>query len=155
MDQRREHAPPAPHRRPGGNATTSIGRSGKWMRARGEQQLREWFDDVPDFVLTFDALYAGEADDASFCALVDHELFHRSPAKDEFDQPKFNKATGQAIWAIKGHDVEEFTAVVRRFGIQAAGEKATDFVIAASKKPEIAAAKVAQACGTCDVRLVA
>jgi hypothetical protein len=56
---------------------------------------------------------------------------------------------------MRGHDVEEFVDVVRRFGIQAAGEAATDMVIAAAQKPEIAEARLAQACGTCMARKAA
>ncbi|KKK89159.1 hypothetical protein LCGC14_2735920 [marine sediment metagenome] len=125
------------------------GRQGKWQKGRAEQQVREWFGYEPDFLITFDALHADQTDDASFCALVDHELFHCAQAKDKFDQPRFNKATGEPIWGIRGHDLEEFVAVVRRFGVQAAAPAATDLVIAAAKKPEIAAAKLARACGTC------
>lgn len=125
------------------------GSTGKWRRARAEQQLCEWFGKIPDFLLTFDAVYAVGIDDISFAALVDHELTHCAQETDEFGAPKFSKSTGRPVWAIRGHDVEEFVSVVRRFGIQAAGEAATDLVIAAARRPEIGAAKVAQACGTC------
>lgn len=127
----------------------SLGKSGAWQKARGEQQLREWFEVVPDFLLTFDGIYADRCDDAAFCALVDHELYHCAQALDDFGAPRFNQQTGEAIWTMRGHDVEEFVGVVRRFGIQAAGEAATDMVIAAARPPEIAQARIAQACGTC------
>jgi len=128
----------------------SLGKSGAWQRARGEQQMREWFDGiVPDFVLTFDAVFANQCDDATFCALVDHELCHCAQAVDEFGMQRWNQQTGDPIWAIRGHDVEEFVSVVRRFGIEAAGEQATDLVIAAAQKPEIAPVRLSLACGTC------
>ncbi|WP_022727239.1 putative metallopeptidase [Fodinicurvata sediminis] len=125
---------------------------GKWARARGEQQLREWFGDPPDFLLTFDALYATDCDDATFAALVDHELCHCAQAVDQYGMPRFNKETGEPIWGMRGHDVEEFVSVVRRFGIEAAGPAATDMVIAAAQKPEISPVELAQACGTCAAR---
>lgn len=124
-------------------------RSGKWQRARAEEQLRGWFDGVPDFLITIDAIYADKCDDASFCALIDHELYHAAQEHDEFGQPRFNQVTGQPVWTMRGHDVEEFVGVVRRFGIQAAGEQAVDFVLAAAQKPAIAPARLAQSCGTC------
>lgn len=127
---------------------------GKWARARKEFQLEEWFGGIPDFLLTFDALYANEIDDVTFCSLVDHELFHCAQDTDDFGMPKFNKVTGVASYCIRGHDVEEFVGVVRRFGIEAAAGEAVDFVMAAAKPPEIGQAKLAQACGTC-LRLAA
>lgn len=122
---------------------------GKWIKARAEQQLRDWFGDVPTFLLIFDALYCDPLEDASFCALVDHELYHCGQETDEFGQPKFNAVTGEAKWTIRGHDVEEFTGVVRRFGAEAAGDAVVDLVIAAASQPTIARANVARACGTC------
>ncbi len=133
----------------------SVGRVGKWAKARSFQQIREWFGQVPDFLLTFDAVYADEVDDISFAALVDHELFHCAQAEDEFGQPKFNKVTNNPVWRIKGHDVEEFIGVVQRFGIQASGKNATEFVIAAAKPPTIGKGKIGQACGTCLVKRAA
>jgi len=129
--------------------SNTYGRSGKWPGGRGLQQLEDWFGDVPDFLLTFDANFATDADDATFCALVDHELFHCAQALDEFGQPRFRKSDGRPVWAIRGHDVEEFAAVVRRFGVAAAGAQAVEMVKAAGQRPEIAKARVAQACGTC------
>ena len=126
-----------------------------WQKARAVQQIHEWFGDLPDFLLTFDALYAAQVDDSSFCALVDHELYHCAQAEDEFGMPKFNSSTGEPVWAMRGHDVEEFVGVVRRFGIEAAGDVATDLVIAASREPEVAPARLSQACGTCTKRRAA
>lgn len=123
-------------------------RGGAWQKGRVEQQMREWFGDVPDFVLTFDAEHAAECSDIEFCALVDHELCHCAQALDEYGCPKFTKE-GVPKFAIRGHDVEEFVSVVRRFGVAAAGDSAVDFVIAAGQSPEIGAAPIALACGTC------
>lgn len=124
----------------------------RWNTARANHQLAEWFGFVPDFLLTFDAIYAREVDDMTFAALVDHELCHCAQAEDEFGSPRFNQATGKPVWTLKAHDVEEFTSVVERFGIAAAGEAAMDFVIAAAKRPQIGPAKLAQGCGTCLIR---
>ncbi len=131
-----------------------MNKGGKWQKARSEQQLIEWFGAIPDFLITFDAVYAADCDDTSFCALVDHELTHCAQALDEYGAPKFDKE-GNPVYAMKAHDIEEFVSVVRRFGIQAAGEAATDMVIAAAQKPEIAEARLAQACGTCMARKAA
>lgn len=129
------------------------GKGGRWQQARAEMQLRDWFGgDLPDFLITLDAVFAADCDDATFCALVDHELTHCAQAVDEFGMPRFNQQTGDPIWTIRGHDLEEFVSVVRRFGVEAAGPQAAEFVIAAAQKPEIAPARLAQACGTCIAR---
>lgn len=122
---------------------------GKWAKARQEVQIMEWFGDVPDFILTFDAGYAAACSDAEFCALVEHELYHAGQERDGFGQPKFTKE-GRPKFAMRGHDVEEFVGVVRRYGASAAG--VTDMVEAAKRAPEVAAVKIAQACGTCALR---
>jgi len=127
---------------------------GNWAKARSAYQLERWFGYAPDFLITLDALACASMDNAAFCALVDHELYHFAQATDRFGAPRFNEATGKPSYCIKSHDVEEFVGVVRRFGIHAAGEQATDMVIAAAQEPLIAPAELAMSCGTC-LRLVA
>lgn len=132
-----------------GQAEMPVASASQWADARRQQQLAEWFGDPPDFLLTLDAVFAAECDDATFCALVDHELYHCGQGLDEFGMPKFRKNSGEPVYAIRGHDVEEFVGVVRRFGIGAVGQSAVDLVIAAADRPEIGPAKLAQGCGTC------
>lgn len=126
------------------------GAMGKWAKARAVQQIEEWFGAVPDFIMTIDAGYAARCSDAEFCALVEHELYHMAQAMDEFGNPKFSKDTGRPIFTIRGHDVEEFVGVVRRYGADAAHIR--DLIEAAQRGPEIAAAAIASACGTCLAR---
>ncbi|MBN9335060.1 MAG: hypothetical protein J0I64_16465 [Devosia sp.] len=121
----------------------------KWGRARVERQLLDWFGGLPDFVLTFDAEYARDCSDAEFMALVEHELYHAGQERDPFGAPKFRK-NGAPAFAIRGHDVEEFVGVVRRYGAGAAGVQ--EMVDAANARPEIADVKIALACGTCRLR---
>jgi hypothetical protein len=121
----------------------------KWGRARVERQLLDWFGAVPDFLLTFDAEYASSCSDAEFMALVEHELYHAGQERDQFGAPKFRKS-GLPAFAMRGHDVEEFVGVVRRYGADAAGVRA--MVDAANSGPEIASVFIAQACGTCQLR---
>ncbi len=123
---------------------------GKWAKARARLQVTEWFGEIPDFILTFDAGYADSCSDAEMCALVEHELMHCGQAVDEFGQPKFSQSTGLPVWTMKGHDIEEFTSIVRRYGADAAHARA--FIDAAKNGPEIGLASVARACGNCIVR---
>lgn len=133
-----------------GQCEMSLPPAGKWLRGRIERQLLDWFGAVPDFLLTFDAGYAAECSDAEFCALVEHELYHCGQERDVFGAPKFRK-TGLPAFAIRGHDVEEFVGVVRRYGADASGVRA--MVDAANKGPEVANVHIAQACGTCRLRV--
>lgn len=127
-------------------------RGSRWVKARQEAQLIEWFGDVPDFLLTFWAPWAAEADDASWCATVEHELYHCGQQEDQWGSPKFRR-DGTPVWAIRGHDAEEFVGVVRRYGVGAAASGVEALVRAAARPPEIAAAQIAGVCGTCLARV--
>jgi hypothetical protein len=121
--------------------------AGGWKRARFEYQLREWFGAIPDFVLTFSAPDCLHLDDRNFCALVDHELSHCAQAEDRWGAPKFNDRTGRPVYAIRGHDVEEFTGVVRRWGVIRGDVR--ELVEAAKQAPTMTADAIARGCGTC------
>jgi hypothetical protein len=123
------------------------GSMGKWQRARAVFQVERWFGFLPDFLLTFDAGYSEQCDDASWCALAEHELYHAGQEIDAFGMPKFSRSTGLPVFAIKAHDVEEFVGVVRRYGAEASN--AATLIEAAKRPPELAMASIAGACGTC------
>lgn len=56
----------------------------------------------------------------SWC-VVEHELYHAAQETDAFGAPKFNRSTGRRVFTIRGHELEEFVGVVRRYGADAAG----------------------------------
>lgn len=120
--------------------------AGKWLRARLLQQLHEWFGDVPDFIITLDADWCAQADDVSFCAVVEHELHHCGQEHDECGAPKFGR-DGQPKYAIRAHDVEEFTGVVSRYGMDAT--RTRELVEAAKAGPMVGRATINGACGAC------
>ena len=126
-----------------------VGAMGKWARARAKLQVEAWFGLIPDFIITVDANYAKECGDPEFCALIEHELYHCAQEHDIYGAPKFRR-DGRPVFAIKGHDVEEFVGVVRRYGASATGVGA--MVEAANAGPQIASASIAGACGTCLTR---
>ncbi|WP_313522550.1 putative metallopeptidase [Shinella sp.] len=130
---------------------TPQGAMGKWAKARVEQQITEWFGSVPDFIITLDANYCAACGDAEFMALVEHELYHAAQDVDSFGAPKFNSQTGRPVFTIRGHDVEQFIGVVRRYGADAAGVR--ELVDAANRPPEVARAHIEHACGTCNLRV--
>lgn len=133
-----------------GQAEMPMARGGKWAKARHDMQLREWFGSVPNFVITLSAPFAAEADDASFCALVEHEMLHCAQRRNAYGVPMFSQSTGRPLFAIRGHDVEQFTSIVRRYGARASGVE--EMVAAANVTPLIAPATIAGVCGTCLAR---
>lgn len=120
-------------------------RAGGWQKARQEQQMREWFGHVPQFIITLAADYCSQCSDIEFCALVEHELMHIGQQIDEFGSPKFDKE-GFPKLCMVGHDVEEFIGVVQRYG---ASQDVQRLIDAAKAGPSVARANIAHACGTC------
>ncbi|QCP82400.1 hypothetical protein D0C27_11115 [Alcaligenes faecalis] len=120
-------------------------RAGGWQKARQEQQMREWFGHVPQFIITLAADYCSQCSDIEFCSLVEHELYHIAHALDEFGAPKFTKE-GLPKLALRSHDVEEFVGLVRRYG---ASSEVARIVEAATKPAEVGNINIARACGTC------
>jgi hypothetical protein len=120
---------------------------GKWAKAKARIQVEQWFGQIPDFILTFDAGYTAECSDIEWCALVEHELLHAAQERDMFGAPKFSASSGRPVLGIRGHDVQEFTSIVRRYGADAAHVR--EFVDAANGRPEIGHANAAHACGVC------
>jgi hypothetical protein len=132
-----------------GQAEEVMMRAGGWQKARMEQQMYEWFGHVPNFIITLAADYCAQCNDVEFCALVEHELYHIAQATDEFGAPKFTRE-GAPKLKLRGHDVEEFVGVVRRYG---ASKEVQEMVDAASRPAEVAHLDIARACGTCMLRL--
>lgn len=128
-----------------GQAEEVMLRAGGWQKGRQEQQFYDWFGRVPGFMITLDANYCAQCSDAEWCALVEHELYHIAQALDEFGAPKFTK-DGLPKLKIRGHDVEEFVGVVRRYG---ASHDVQQLVEAANAGPELRLGSIAHACGTC------
>lgn len=134
-----------------GQAEEVMIRAGGWQKARQEQQLFEWFGRVPGYIITLDASYCATCSDADWCALVEHELYHVAHALDDFGAPKFTR-DGKPKLCIRGHDVEEFVGVVRRYGVGDPGGAIGKLARAAGAQPEVSKANIAGACGTCLLR---
>lgn len=79
--------------------------------------LARFLGETPDFLIVLDATWWNEeATPIDREVLVFHELSHAIQAEDENGAPKFNQQTGEPIWALRGHDIEEFNSVVARYG---------------------------------------
>lgn len=136
-----------------GQAEQVAFRAGGWQKARMEQQMRDWFGGVPDFIITLAADYCAQCSDADFCALVEHELFHIAQELDQYGAPRFTKE-GTPKLMLRGHDVGEFVAIVERYGVGAPDSDVARMVEAAKKPPSVSRASIASACGTCLLRAV-
>jgi hypothetical protein len=128
-----------------GQAEQVAFRAGGWQKARMEQQMRDWFGDVPTFIITLAADHCSTCSDTEFCALIEHELYHLAQATDQYGAPAFTKE-GAPKLKLQGHDVEEFVGVVRRYG---ASTEVQAMVDAANKPAEVGKLNISRACGTC------
>jgi len=115
-----------------------------WCRGRQEQQMVEWFGELPDFVITFDAHFVLVCNDREWCRLVEHELYHCAQQLNSFGAPKFRK-DGTPSFGIRGHDIEEFVGVVKRYG----ATEAMQAMFTESQKPHVGQASIDGVCGTC------
>lgn len=133
-----------------GQAEEVMMRAGGWQKARMEQQMHEWFGHKPDFIITLAGDFCMQCSDIEFCALVEHELYHIAQEIDEYGSPKFYRDSGLPKLCMRGHDVEEFVGVVRRYGASADVQELVD---AANQPTEVAKLNIARACGTCMLKL--
>ena len=128
-----------------GQAEQVAFRAGGWQKARMEQQMRDWFGEVPAFIITLAADYCAQCSDTDFCAIVEHELYHIAQDTNQYGEPAFTKEGGPKL-KLRGHDVEEFVGVVRRYG---ASPDVQALVEAATSPAEVGKLNIARACGTC------
>ena len=128
-----------------GQAEQVAFRAGGWQKVRMEQQMRDWFGYVPAFVITLAADYCAQCSDTDFCALIEHELYHIAQDTNQYGEPAFTKEGGPKL-KLRGHDVEEFVGVVRRYG---ASPDVQALVDAANSPAEVGKLNIARACGTC------
>lgn len=119
------------------------GGSDHWAKARAEWLMHHFFGEVPDFVITLDARWWQSTGTAERCALVEHELYHCAQQTDRYGAPRFTRH-GTPIWGIRGHDVEQFVGVVRRYGADAAGVR--ELVEVAGRGPTLPASRIEGIC---------
>lgn len=119
---------------------------GGWKKARQEQQMRDWYGFVPQYLITVDASFCEQATDHDFCALIEHELYHIGVERDEDGEAIYSEMTGLPKHYLADHDVEEFYGVVRRWG---ASENVKRLVEIAKNPPFVSDFNVSACCGTC------
>lgn len=70
---------------------------------------------VPDYIMILDQDWWDQASATRREALVFHELCHCAHARDKDGELRFTDE-GRPVWGIAAHDVEEFNAVVEKYG---------------------------------------
>jgi len=86
------------------------------LRPLFEQLLEDTLGFYPDFLIILNADWWADATPAEREVLVFHEALHACHARDKEGTLRYNRQTGMPIPGIRPHDVEEFTAVARRYG---------------------------------------
>lgn len=81
--------------------------------------LREVLGFDPDFIVTLDEQYWQASTPRAREILVYHELCHCAQKRDRDGELRWTE-DGLPVWGIVGHDVEEFEAVVERYGAYSA-----------------------------------
>ena len=80
------------------------------------QMLVQTYGFMPNYVVTLDADFWTDATPIQREALVHHELSRVKQATDKFGDPRVNKQTGEPVFELVAHDLEEFNATVKRYG---------------------------------------
>jgi hypothetical protein len=105
------------------------GGGGKYWNNMLQLKIIEICGSQPDFIILIDQHIWAGLDLEQRVALIHHELMHCEQERDEFGAPKFSKLTGQPMWRIQGHDIEEFSEVVAMHGVW--NQELAEFVTAA------------------------
>jgi hypothetical protein len=86
------------------------------LRSMFEWMLTLLLGRFPEFLIVLDEGFWETASPREREILVFHELSHCVQDVDKYGAPRFDKATGAAVFCLAGHDVEEFIAVAARYG---------------------------------------
>lgn len=70
---------------------------------------------LPQYLVVINAEWWDQASDIDSEALIFHELMHVKQAVDQYGALRFDR-DGYPVWRLVGHDIEEFNAVVARYG---------------------------------------
>lgn len=118
-----------------------------WAKARAIQQICDWFNEPQDFLITLYAPYVLTIPPILQMALLEHELYHCGHVHDAQGIPKF-KQDGSPVFGIRGHDVEEFVGVARRYKVSAgAGVEFAKALLLGD--PELDLTTISAICATC------
>lgn len=86
------------------------------LRPLFEQLLEDTLGFYPDFLIVLSDDWWAEATPVEREVLVFHEALHAGQARDKYGELRFHRETGVPIPTVRPHDLEEFNAVVARYG---------------------------------------
>ena len=121
---------------------------GGWKKRRQEVQYEQWFGTQPEYLITLDAYYGSQANDADFCALIEHELYHIGVERDEDGEVIYSDHTGLPKHYLAGHDVEVFFGEIRQHGVDSSVQRLLEI---AKNAPFASETNIAACCGNCVV----
>jgi hypothetical protein len=81
--------------------------------------LEQMFGMLPDFLVVLENDYWQAATPRQREILIYHELCHAEHKLDRDGEPRFD-VEERPVWGLVGHNVEEFNAVVQRYGAHSA-----------------------------------
>ena len=86
------------------------------LRPLFEWMLEDRFGWMPAFLMIIELDWWKVATSIEREALVFHEMCHMRVKVDQFGAPRLSRETGEPQWTCIAHDIEEFNAVVARYG---------------------------------------
>ncbi|ATI15682.1 hypothetical protein [Bordetella phage vB_BbrM_PHB04] len=95
-----------------------------------EWMIQRMLGRMPRFLVVLDEGYWQECGARNREILVFHELTHCQQKRDRHGELRFD-LDGNPVYGLRGHDVEEFTSVVRRYGVW--NDEIRDFIAAAQQ----------------------
>jgi hypothetical protein len=123
-----------------------------WARAERVDHLCLMHGNIPQARVWLFAPFWETCDDASACALIEHELYHFAHKKNKEREEMYDDED-RPVLTKRAHDVGEFIPVARRYGLNAVHQNVALLVAAAQSTPLIEPAQIAVACGSCGSHL--
>lgn len=140
------------HRKQGwvtlGTAELVVMNGDPWKTGRKSQQIREWFGEAPNFIVTLHSPFLAAENSRRICRLAEHELLHCGWAKWPDGELRVD-AEGGPVWGLRRHDWEGFFGEVARYGVEGNHAEFALMVDAALREPTVTDEMLAHGCGTC------
>lgn len=85
------------------------------LRSLFDWMLERTLGRIPDYLIVIESDFWSTSALRAREALLFHEMHHIGPSHNEFGEMRLTRE-GTPIWRVVPHDLEEFNAVVKRYG---------------------------------------